>query len=107
MTHSQGYYFTDDFPKELINKILNKKSATPIIPDFIISEREKEIIRLICQEKCSREIAEKLEITERTVENHRYNISKKIETSSSVGFLVYALLNGLAKITADGKVVFE
>ena len=107
MTHRQGYYFTDDFPKEMINKIVNKKSVARIVPDFIISEREKEIIRLICLEKSSKEIADELEIAERTVQNHRYHISKKIGTSSSVGMLVYALLNGIATITAEGKVVFD
>ncbi|AEA42579.1 response regulator transcription factor [Fluviicola taffensis] len=107
MTHNYGYYFTNDFPKEMINKIINKKSAPPVLDDFIISEREKEIIRQICLEKGSKEISEELQIAERTVQNHRYKISKKIGTSSSVGFLVYALLNGIATITADGKVVFE
>lgn len=107
MTYKQGYYFTDDFPKELINKIINKKSVTPVVPDFIISDREKEIIRLICQEKCSREISEELQIVEKTVKNHRNNISKKIGTSNSAGILVYALLNGIVTITADGKVVSE
>ena len=107
MTHRQGYYFTDDFPKEMINKIMNKKSVARIVPDFIISEREIEIIRLICLEKCSKEIAEELQIAERTVQNHRYQISKKIGTSSSAGILVYALINGIVTITGDGKVVFE
>lgn len=107
MTHRQGYYFTDDFPKELINKIVDKKNVATVLSDFIVSEREKEIIRLICLEKCSKEISEELRIAERTVQNHRYHISKKIGTSNSVGILVYALLNGIATITADGKVIFE
>lgn len=107
MTHNHGYYFTDDFPKEMINKIINKKSVPQVLGDFTISEREKEIIRQICLEKGSKEISEELKIAERTVQNHRYKISKKIGTSSSVGFLVYALLNGIATINADGKVVFE
>ena len=107
MAHSQGFYFSDDFPKPLINKIVSKENVTRIIPPSIVSDRETEIIRLICLEKCSKEIAEELQIAERTVQNHRYHISKKIGTSSSVGMLVYALLNGLATITAEGQVVFE
>lgn len=107
MAHRQGYYFSDDFPKPLISKIVNKENITRIIPPSIVSERETEIIRLICLEMCSKRISEELKIAERTVQNHRYHISKKIGTSSSVGMLVYALLNGLATISAEGKVVFE
>ena len=107
MTHLHGYYFMDDFPKEMINKIINKRSAPSVLQDFTVSKREKEIIRQICLEKSSREIAENLAISERTVENHRYKISKKIGTSHGIGMLVYALQNGLVEITADGKVSFD
>lgn len=107
VTYNHGYYFQDDFPKEMISKVINKKSSSQILSDFTISEREKEIIRQICLEKGSKEISEELNIAERTVQNHRYKISKKIGTSSSVGFLVYALLNGIATINAEGKVIFE
>ena len=102
-----GFYFTEKFPQELIEQFIEGIDNKSITNRSSLSERELDILRLICEEKCSREISQRLNISERTVENHRYKISKKIGTSHGIGMLVYALQNGIAKITADGKVYFE
>jgi len=101
------FYFTETFPHEIQKQIFGQSNRIHKQSISILSERETEILKLICTEKGSKEISEELNIAERTVQNHRYKISKKIGTSSSVGFLVYALLNGIATINAEGKVVFE
>jgi DNA-binding NarL/FixJ family response regulator len=59
-----------------------------------LSKRELEIVKLVCQEKCNTEIADILNISLRTIENHRYRISKKIGAKSGIGFFVYSLING-------------
>lgn len=104
---NNGFYFTEKFPQEIKNQLAEQSNIKHKPLSSILSEREVDILKLICLEKCSKEISEELQIAERTVQNHRYKISKKIGTSSSVGFLVYALLNGIATINAEGKVVFE
>jgi len=103
----KGYYFTENFQQELVDSFTQPNNNSYPFTNQILSERELDIIKLICEEKCSREISEKLNISERTVENHRYHISKKIGTSNGIGMLVYALQNGIAKITADGKIEFD
>jgi DNA-binding NarL/FixJ family response regulator len=104
---NQGLYFTEKFPKEFMEQFIETSEIKYSARNSLLSERELDILRLICEEKCSREISESLNISERTVENHRYKISKKIGTSHGIGMLVYALQNGLAKITANGKVNFD
>lgn len=60
-----------------------------------ITSREKEIIQLIAKECSNAQIAEKLFISERTVETHRKNIFRKTNTKSVVGLLKFAMENNL------------
>jgi len=103
---NKGFYFTEKLPKELIDQFIETNDNKCVSYNAKLSSRELDVLKLICEEKCSREISDILHISERTVENHRYKISKKIGTSHGIGMFVYALKNGLAKITSDGKVDF-
>jgi two-component system, NarL family, response regulator NreC len=60
-----------------------------------LSEREKEIVKLICEECSSQEIAEKLFISPRTVHSHRERIMQKINKSNIAGIIIFALQNGI------------
>lgn len=60
-----------------------------------LSEREKEIIRLIAKGLTNKEIAEKLFLSVHTVTTHRRNISSKLQIHSSVGITIFAIVNGL------------
>jgi two-component system, NarL family, response regulator NreC len=68
-------------------------------PDF--SEREREIIDLICKEYTNKEIGEKLFLSSRTVEGYRMKIQEKMEVRNTVGIVIYAIRNGL--YSADGQ----
>jgi two-component system, NarL family, nitrate/nitrite response regulator NarL len=61
----------------------------------LLTTRELEILKLIAQENSNRQIAEKLYISERTVETHRKNIFKKTNTTSLVGLIKFAFANNL------------
>ena len=76
--HRSGYYLPDDFPLDVIQRITSKKSITPI-HDFSakITSREKEIAILIAQDKSYKEIGDLINISPRTVEEHKNNFSKK------------------------------
>lgn len=60
-----------------------------------LTEREIEVLRLIVNELNSREIAEKLFISERTVETHRKNLMRKTNATNTVGLVKYAYANKL------------
>lgn len=61
----------------------------------IFSDREKDIINLICKEFTNKEIGEKLFLSPRTVEGHRVNIMEKMEVKNTVGLVVYAIRNNI------------
>ncbi|MBB2951215.1 response regulator transcription factor [Sphingobacterium sp. JUb56] len=58
-----------------------------------ISLREKDIIKLAAQELCGKEIAEKLNISLRTVEVHKKNLMARTNSKNFVGVILYALMN--------------
>ncbi|MFC5285287.1 response regulator [Pedobacter alpinus] len=58
--------------------------------ELILTDREVEVLKLIMQEKSSKEIAAELFISERTVETHRKNMIRKTNSSSTVGLIKYA-----------------
>ena len=63
-----------------------------------ITEREKEIIKLVAQGLLNKEIADLLNISVHTVITHRKNISVKLGIKSIAGLTVYAIINGIVDI---------
>jgi len=62
------------------------------------SQKELEIIQLICREDSNKQIAEQLNLAIRTVEKYRERIHEKTGARNMVGVVVYAIKNGLYKI---------
>ena len=60
-----------------------------------LTDRELEVLALITKENSNKQIAEKMHISERTVETHRKNIFRKTGTTSLVGLVKYAYSNNL------------
>ncbi len=82
--------FTQDDDTQLKSTLtINEK------PDDLLSEREKEILILVCQEYSSAQIAEKLFISTGTVDTHRKNILLKLGVTNTVGLVKYALRHKL------------
>ncbi len=66
------------------------------LPEF--SERELEIIVLICQQATTKEIASKLFLSIRTIEGYREKIQEKMNVKNAAGIVVYAVKNGIFRI---------
>jgi two-component system response regulator DegU len=60
-----------------------------------LTEREKEILALICRELTIREIGQRLSLSENTVRNHRVNIMEKIGVNNTVGLVKFAYEAGI------------
>lgn len=98
-TFKKGFHFNEQVTRQLVTEVMRDASKpSKNVIDLPLSEREIEIVRHICQQKTNPEIAEVLGISQRTVENHRLRIMKKIGAKTSVGLLLYAMRNGLADI---------
>lgn len=73
----------------------NNASTEKSIPEITI--REKEILQLIADELTTQEIADKLFISFRTVENHRYSLMQKLVVKNTVGLVKVAIRLGLVE----------
>ncbi len=63
-----------------------------------LSNREREIVRLIAQEYTNKEIAEELFISPHTVSTHRKNVMKKLDVKNTAGLVLYAIESGLLNV---------
>jgi len=63
-----------------------------------LTEREKEILQLIVQEKTTKEIAEQLCLSEKTIETHRASIMQKLDVKNIAGMVKKAIMQGLAEV---------
>lgn len=73
-----------------------KTSATGAFTSVQLTQREKEILKLVVEEYSNNEIAEKLNISVRTVNAHKGNLIEKTGAKNVVGLIMYALRNGIA-----------
>lgn len=81
-----GIYFSEEVLREMTRASEMQKENV----DAHLTSREIEIIRLIEKELSNKQIAEKLFLSERTVETHRKNIFRKTNTASVIGLVKYA-----------------
>ncbi len=65
---------------------------------LVFSDKELAIIRLICEEKTSKEIGDELYLSARTVEEYRLKIREKMEVKSTTGIVIYAVKNGIVNL---------
>lgn len=90
---NDGTYYSDEIIPILYNQVEKEKLQKESTK--ILTDREREILSLIVREFTSEEIAEKLFISKKTVDNHRANILEKTKSRSTIGLVKYALKNGI------------
>jgi DNA-binding NarL/FixJ family response regulator len=66
-------------------------------PAVVLNDREKDIIRMICQQQTTQEIADKIYLSKRTVEGYRVKILEKIQAKNIAGVVIFALKNNIIK----------
>tara|TARA_Y100001972_G_scaffold129174_1_gene194869 strand:+ start:295 stop:912 length:618 start_codon:yes stop_codon:yes gene_type:complete len=107
----QGYILKKDSQSELLAAVRAVKNGKIYLSSDInamlmrglngngeqklLTDREREILKLIAKEYTNKNIAEELFISERTVETHRKNIFRKTGTHNLVGLIKYAYANNL------------
>jgi DNA-binding NarL/FixJ family response regulator len=95
----KGFSYSDEVMsiiRENIVKPTRQKLRKSFQPN--LTDREKEVLQLICEEQTTPEIAEKLFISTRTVEGHRNNLLSKLQCRNTAGLVVVALQEGLVDV---------
>ena len=89
----KGFYYTDYVMKIIQDDVLTAKKTKSTLDNNFLTAREVEVLKLICSQKSTAEMAEKLFISPRTVEGHRNNLLLKTESRNIAGLVVYAVQN--------------
>ncbi|MDB5198006.1 MAG: LuxR family transcriptional regulator [Flaviaesturariibacter sp.] len=92
----EEFYFNDLTNKALLNRLRMKNEPTPAADiDANLNDKEKMVLKLMCEEKSTREIAEMVEISPRTVEAIRDKLKVKTGSKSMAGLVMYAVKAGI------------
>ncbi|MBN2892151.1 MAG: response regulator transcription factor [Bacteroidales bacterium] len=93
-------YFSDTISKKICTTFVKKVNLEENLKKqkAILSEREIEIIKLLCDGLSFKEISDKLFISTRTVETHKKNIMEKLELKSIPELVKYAIKNGIIEL---------
>ena len=78
-----------------MKKITLKNSNINFKDAIKLNDRETEVLKLICQELTTAEIALKIFLSPRTIEGIRTSLIEKIGVRNTAGLVVYALKNGI------------
>ena len=94
--HEKGYYLNN-----FVNRILLKKSHArqKVVPslnsEITLSDKEKDVLRFICMEFTAQEIAQKLEVSPRTVEAIKDRLMERFGAKNTAGLVFFAVKNNL------------
>ncbi|MGH9945864.1 MAG: LuxR C-terminal-related transcriptional regulator [Pyrinomonadaceae bacterium] len=99
------FWFDRSIMAETIQHMINEKQSiadNPAVQKLNgMTDREKQVIELICKGLKNKGIAEKLFITETTVRHHLTSVFNKLEVASRLELVIYAFKNKLVKLPTN------
>jgi len=91
--YEQEFFFNELTNKALLTGLRTKRTDLGIPQDVNLSEKELTVLKLMCEEKSTKEIADIVEISPRTVEAIRDKLKTKTGSKSMAGLVMYAVKN--------------
>lgn len=96
--HENGYYFNDLVNKALLKKLVLKNNFKPSFNQNIdLTERELQVLKLICEEKTAVEIGKEIFLSPRSVEGIRQRLIEKVGVRNTAGLVMFAIKNGIVE----------
>ncbi|MFI5152092.1 MAG: response regulator [Chitinophagales bacterium] len=91
----KNFYLSEYISGKIISGLHRDLDREP--EPAMLTEKEKEFLRLICSDITYRDIAAKMYVSPRTVDEYRNHLFEKLKVKSRVGLVMYAIRNGLAE----------
>jgi DNA-binding NarL/FixJ family response regulator len=96
--YESGYYFSDRVPIQKIKRFIHAGKINPNIKYTPLTNQEIKIVRMICEQLNTQEIADVLFVNKKTVETHRLRIMNKLKIKNMAGLVMYAVKQKLVKV---------
>jgi DNA-binding NarL/FixJ family response regulator len=94
--HEKGYYLNNFVNKILLKKAHAKQKTIPSLnKEITLSEKEKDVLKFICMEFTAAEIAQKMDISTRTVEAIKDRLMERFGSKNTAGLVFFAVKNNL------------
>lgn len=94
--HQEDYYFNEMVNRALLKKMVSKGKGKPSLHNQVIfTERELDVLRLICHEKTAAEIGKEIFLSTRSVEGIRLRMIDKAGVRTITGLVLFAVRNGM------------
>ena len=93
--YHNGHYFSNEQVDVLRNQLSNKLPEFHSFSKDALTEREIDVLRLVCQQLSTKEIADALFISPKTVETHKTNLMVKTCVKNMAGLVIYAVQNNI------------
>jgi two-component system, NarL family, invasion response regulator UvrY len=93
---SKDVYLPDIISGKLISGL--HRDADREEEGIVLNDRESEFLRWVCTELAYKDIAEKMNLSPRTIDDYRQNLFAKLKVHSRIGLVLYAIRNGIAEV---------
>ncbi len=95
--YEQEFYFNELTNKALLTGLRTRKMEPDGMMDAQLTDKEVKILKLMCEEKTTKEIADIVDISPRTVEAIRDKLKTKTGAKSMAGLVMYAVKKGFVQ----------
>lgn len=92
------FYFNHLVSSSMLKKLIKQKKYDTIPEELKLTEREKVILQLICEQKTNLQIGDELSLSVRTVEGYRKNLLDKTHTKNTAGLVLFAVKYGIVNV---------
>ncbi|WP_027381248.1 response regulator transcription factor [Chryseobacterium daeguense] len=103
--YHNGHYFSDEQVEVMRSQLSNKLPEFHAFSKDALTEREIDVLKLVCQQLSTKEIADTLFISPKTVETHKTNLMIKTCVKNMAGLVIYAVQNNI--VDADEIVLLD
>jgi DNA-binding NarL/FixJ family response regulator len=93
--YEQEFYFNELTNKALLTGLRTRRTEPGLPQEANLTEKETTILKMMCEEKTTKEIADLVDISPRTVEAIRDKLKTKTGAKSMAGLVMYAVKNGI------------
>ena len=95
----KGFYYSEMVTGKLIHAVNNMDDSQQPQSSFNkLNDRETEFLKLACTEMTYKEIADKMNLSPRTIDGYRDALFEKLNIKTRVGLVMYAIKNGIVQV---------
>lgn len=95
---TKGFYYSDFIAPIMMSTILQKDLEHDTQNVFELKDKEIEFLQFVCTEMTYKQIADKMNLSPKTIDGYRDNLFHKLDVKSRVGLVLYAVKKNIIKI---------